>query len=240
MSESNTVEMPSKLRLAGYVLVAVLVALSWLGLGIVLDVDPTGFAVSESSSPDDTEWDRPPENVTVDELRESLTRTNQGGASSVSMTTVWATDTYFDAAGLDAETYEVTIEDNHVFLVFLDTHTGTLPEIDWQSEATLIVDGERYEPADGHLYAGGYHHLAAVVEFPETVDGEPLFDENTENVTLEIVGIERNEQDIAPDKPRTVSWTYPPPYQGADPGAFADSECECEIGQQDVDTTEEN
>lgn len=226
MTDSETTRRPSKLKLAVYLLLAVAIALSWLGLVFFVDADPTGFALS-SGDEQNTELDEPVENVSVDELRETLTRTDRGGESTVSMTAIWATETYFRAAGLDTESYEVSLEDNHVFLVFLDTHTGSLPQMDWENDAQLQVDETTYEAAGGHTYAGGFHHLVAVVEFPRTVEGTPTLAEGTDEVTLSITGVERNEPDIDDDRTRTLTWTYPPPYFDADPGAFEDSECDC-------------
>lgn len=223
MTDSD--ETPSKWKLAAYLVIAFVVALSWLSLAFVLDVDPRGFAVSSGDGA--TDIDEPAENVTVDELREVLTRTNHGGDSSVTMTVIWATEPYFRAAGLDADTYEVSPGENHVFMVFLDTHTQSLPEIDWTSEATLDVDGETYEPVDGRRHAGGFHHSVAVVEFPSEVDGEPMLTDGTEEVTLSVVGLERMDQGIPNDRIRRVSWSYPPPFYDADPGAFQNSECDC-------------
>lgn len=228
MSDNDTELDASKWKIGAYLLLAVVVALSWLGLGVVLDVDPTGFAVSEAAGTDAPDWDRPPETVAVDELRENLSRTNHGGESSVSMTAIWATETYFRASGLDAESYEVDHDDQHVFLVFLDTHTGTLPELDWQTEVRLRVDGATYRPVDGRTRAGGYHHAVAVVTFPRTVDGEPVLDDGTGAVTLEVAGLERNDPGVPDDRTRAVTWSYPPAYYGADPGAFQDSECGCD------------
>lgn len=223
MSEEETVEPPSKWKLAAYVAVAILIALSWLSLAIVLDVDPRGFAISSDGS-QTTELDEPVEDVTVEELRGTLMRTNQGGGSSVSMSAIWATETYVKASGLGTDAYDTNQDENHVFLIFLNTHTDTIPELDWESDATLEVNGKTIDAANGRMVAGGYHHGTAVVEFPREIDGEPTLTDDIENVTLSVVGLEKFENSIPADRPRRISWEYPPPYYDTDPGAFKNSE----------------
>jgi hypothetical protein len=140
----------------------------------------------------------------------------------VAATTIWATETYWAASDLRTEAFEVDPAENYVFLVFLDTHTGALPEMDWMNGSRLRVEGESYEPVDGYTRAGGYHHLVAVVQFSKTANGNPIVQPATEEVTLEVRGLERNEPEVPDDRPRNLTWEYPPPYYDASPEIFTE------------------
>ena len=213
------------------VLVALAVAagFSWLGLGAFVDAGPEGFAVSGAGSDGQAPAANANEtasNVTLDELREALSRTNRGESKN-SMTAIWATEAYFAASDISAEKFRVSPADNHVFIVFMNTHTGALPDMDWTNDARLRVDGTAYEPTDGYTRAGGFHHMVAVVQFPKTAGGESVMDDGTENVTLRVVGIERTVEDVPDDAPRDVSWAYPPAYYGISADQIASEDCNC-------------
>jgi hypothetical protein len=243
-----------KLEIAGVVALAFVVALSWLGLSLVVPEGPGGFLVSsddeggnpasnsagteaapgsdtgseESSNAaagDDvaraqataTTQSTPAEpdlsTVSADEIREALSRSSRG-VSPKAMTAIWATEPYWEVSEISTEAFRVSPESNHVFIVFLDTHTGALPDMNWTRDARLRVDGTAYEPVDGYTRAGGYHHMVAVVQFPKTVDGESVLAPDTERVTLQVVGVDRTTRNIPDDEPRNLSWQYPPPYSG--------------------------
>jgi hypothetical protein len=220
------------------VALAVAVGFSWLGLGAFVEGGPQGFAVSNAGSDGQAPAANATEtasNVTLDELRESLSRTNRGESKNA-MTAIWATEAYFAASDISAEEFRVSPGDNHVFIVFLNTHSGALPDMDWAADASLRVDGTAYEPTDGYTRAGGFHHMVAVVQFPKTVDGQPVLDDGTGNVTLRVVGIERTVEDVPDDRPRDVSWQYPPAYYGISADQIADADCNCTDAAEDDQT----
>lgn len=230
----------TKVKLVALVLLAFTVALSWLGLGFLVDSDPSGFAISSS---DDGEQSTGAggadqsasgtatplaENVSVDDLRESLSRTSRG-VSPKEVTAIWATETYWGASDVSTDSFRVSPADNHVFIVFLNTHTGALPQMNWTQDTRLVVDGTAYEPVDGYTRAGGYHHMVAVVQFPKTVDGQPITTEDTDEVTLRVVGVDRTTRDVPADRPRNLTWAYPPPYYDVPPEQIGDGDCDCTV-----------
>lgn len=219
VDEATELTARQKLKLVGLVLLAFAVALSWLGLTVVTPGDPGGFLVSSSNGDDGSaapnESTNGPtslsENVSLDELREALTRMSRG-VSPKAVTAIWATPAYWERADISTDAFRVSPADNHVFIVFMDTHTGALPQMNWTQDAQLLVDGTAVDPVDGYTRAGGYHHMVAVVQFPRTVGGDSLVDDETDRITLRVVGADRTTADVPDDRSRNLTWSYPPPY----------------------------
>ena len=123
-----------------------------------------------------------------------LTRIDPG-KGKVSVQAIWVTPEYIKAKAESAGAGRYALDKNLVFLLGMDTHSGSLEEYDPTKLLSLRDEaGNEYAPADWENLSDDSHHRSGILRFARlNADGKPIIGPDTrffELIARNIGGIE--------------------------------------------------
>jgi len=117
-------------------------------------------------------------------LEEIYARVDQG-QGGVWVNVLWVTPGYLEASGNTNIGPQYGVEDNHVFAVFMTTHSGDLLTYDMMANVRLRVGTREYAPTSWEYTSRDSHHPAGILKFPKVgPNEEQVIDERTTTVEL--------------------------------------------------------
>jgi cytochrome c-type biogenesis protein len=187
-------------RLAAVVVVALLLASAWLVFPYLFE----GRALLEDVSAR-VSSERNAEQVSLGEM---LTRWADGpGDADVDV--LFATATYFERASTPRVAAQYGSGRYLIFILNENIHVGELPQ--QLPKATLLIDGNSYEPVDREGPELTDHHRSTILRFALSDPwGDPIIQPGTSQIELSV----SNNWDDA-NTSRSVSWSLPISYPDA-------------------------